>query len=47
LIEQGGNLLAEIGGMRQTRQFKALQGVPRSRKQELPRWLGRTVISLR
>jgi hypothetical protein len=42
LIEQGGNLLAEIGGMRQTRQFKALQGVPGSREQELPRWLGRT-----
>jgi hypothetical protein len=37
LIEQGGNLLAEIGGMRQTRQFKALQGVPGSGEQELPR----------
>lgn len=41
LIKQGGNFLAEIGGMRQARQFKALQGVPRSGKQELPRWLGR------
>ena len=41
LIEQGGNFLAEIGGMRQARQFKALQGAPRSGKQELPRWLGR------
>ena len=41
LVNQGGDLLAEIGGVRQTRQFKTLQGVPRSRKQELPRWLGR------
>ena len=42
LIKQSGNLLAEIGGMRQARQFKTLQGVPRSREQELPRGLGRT-----
>lgn len=41
LVNQGRDLLAEIGGVRQTRQFKTLQGVPRSRKQELPRWLGR------
>jgi len=41
LIKQGGNFLAEIGCMRQARQFKALQGVPRSGKQKLPRWLGR------
>jgi hypothetical protein len=41
LIEQGRNLLAEIGGMCQTRQFKTLEGVPGSREQELPRWLGR------
>lgn len=30
LIKQGCNFLAEIGGMRQARQFEALQGVPRS-----------------
>jgi len=40
LIKQGANLLAEIGGTCQTREFKALQGTPRSGKQELPRWLG-------
>lgn len=41
LIEQGADFLAEIGGMRETRKLEALQGVPRSRKQELPGWLGR------
>ena len=41
LINQRGNFLAEIGRMSQAGQFKALQGVPRSRKQELPRWLSR------
>lgn len=41
LVNQGRNLLAEIGGMCQTRQFKTLEGVPGSREQELPRWLGR------
>jgi hypothetical protein len=41
LIQQGADLLAEIGSMRQARQFKALQGVPRRREKELPRWLGR------
>jgi hypothetical protein len=42
LVKQSCNLLAEIGGMRQTRQFKTLQGIPGSREQELPGWLGRT-----
>src|SRR5579859_579732 len=41
LIDQRGNFLAEIGGVRQTRQFKALQGVARSREKELPRRLSR------
>jgi hypothetical protein len=41
LIKQRHDLLAEIGGMRQARQFKTLQGVPGSREQELPRWLSR------
>ena len=40
LIQQGADLLAEIGSMRQARQFKALQGVPRSREKELPGRLG-------
>src|ERR1700720_2276876 len=31
LIEQGANLLAEIGSVRETRQPKTLQGGPRSR----------------
>ena len=41
LIDQRGNFLAEIGRVRQTRQFKALQGVARGREKELPRRLGR------
>jgi hypothetical protein len=41
LIEQRANLLAEIGGVGQARQLKALQRVLRSRKQELPGWLKR------
>jgi hypothetical protein len=41
LINQRGNFLAEIGRMGQARQFKALQGIPRSREQKLPRWLSR------
>jgi len=40
LIQKGGDLLAEIGGMRQARQFKALQGIARGREKELPGWLG-------
>lgn len=39
LIDQSANFLAEIGGMGKTRQFKTLQGVPRSGKKELPRRL--------
>jgi hypothetical protein len=42
LIEQSANFLAEIGSVSETRQFKALQGVPRSGKKELPRWLSRS-----
>jgi hypothetical protein len=41
LIQQGADFLADIGGVRQAREFKALQGVPRGRKQEFPGWLGR------
>jgi hypothetical protein len=41
LIDQRGNFLAQVRCVSQTRQFKTLQGVPRSREQELPRWLGR------
>src|SRR5579859_4856825 len=41
LIDQRGDFLAEIRGVRQTRQFKALQGVARSREKELPRRLSR------
>jgi hypothetical protein len=41
LIDQRGNFLAQVRGVCQTRQFKTLQGVPRSREKELPRWLGR------
>ncbi len=42
LIQQGADLFAKIGGVRKTRQFKALQGIPRSGKQEFPGWLGRS-----
>ena len=42
LIKQGRNLLADIGGMGKTRQFKALQRILGSREKELPRGLGRT-----
>jgi hypothetical protein len=42
LIKQGGNLLADIGSMGKTRQFKALQRILGSREKELPRGLGRT-----
>ena len=41
LIDQGLHFLAEMGGVRQARQFKILQGVPRSGKKKLPRRLGR------
>lgn len=42
LIDQRANFLAEIGGMREPRQFKALQRILRSREKKLPRGLGRT-----
>ncbi len=41
LVQQSADFLAEIGGMREPRQLKTLQGVPRSGKKELPGWLGR------
>lgn len=41
LVKQSADFLAEIGGMGQTRQFKTLQGVPRSGEKELPRRLSR------
>jgi len=41
LIDQRGDFLAQVRRVSQARQFKALQRVPRSREQELPRWLGR------
>jgi hypothetical protein len=39
-VEKGANLLAEIGGMAKTREFKALQRSSRSREKKLPRRLG-------
>ena len=42
LIKQSRDLLADIGGVRKTRQFKALQRILGSRQKELPRGLGRT-----
>jgi hypothetical protein len=43
LIEQPANLLAEIGGMTEAREFVTLQGVARSGKQKIPRGLGKTL----
>jgi hypothetical protein len=40
LVQQGTDLLAEIGGMTQTRQFVGLQRVARSGQKKLPRRLG-------
>jgi hypothetical protein len=40
LVEQGENLLAEIGGVAETREFVTLQGVARSAEKEFPGWLG-------
>jgi hypothetical protein len=40
LIEKRADLLAEIGGMVETREFVALQRSARSREKELPRRLG-------
>jgi hypothetical protein len=41
LVEQGRNLLAEIGGVSEPCEFVALEAVARSREQELPRGLSR------
>lgn len=40
LIEQGANLLAEIGGVAKAREFVTLKRVARSREKKLPRRLG-------
>jgi hypothetical protein len=40
LLKERGNLLAEIGGVAETREFEALKRVARGGKQELPRELG-------
>jgi hypothetical protein len=39
LVEKRGNLLAKIGGVSKTGEFKALQRVARGREKELPRGL--------
>jgi len=41
LVEQGRDLLAEIGGVSEPCEFVALEAVARSREQELPRGLSR------
>ena len=43
-VEKSANLLAEIGGVAEPRQFVALQGVSRSGKKKLPRWLSFAVV---
>ena len=40
LVHQRGDLLAEVGGVTEARQFVTLQAVARSSKQELPGGLG-------
>ncbi len=40
LVEQGRDLLAEIGGVTESGEFVALQGVAGSGEKELPGWLG-------
>jgi hypothetical protein len=40
LLEERGDLLAEIGGVAEAREFEALKRVARSGKQEFPRELG-------
>jgi hypothetical protein len=39
LIQQGANLLPEIGGMAKTREFITLERIPRRREKKLPRGL--------
>lgn len=43
-IEQRADLLAEIGGVAETREFVALERVSRSRQKKLPRGLGLVVV---
>jgi hypothetical protein len=43
-IEKRANLLAEIGGMAETREFIALQRISRSGEEKFPRWLGLVVV---
>jgi len=43
LIQQNGNLLSKIGGVREPRELVGLQGIARSRQQEFPRRLGLVV----
>ena len=43
-IEKGADLLAEIGGMAEPREFIALQRISRSGEQELPRRLGFVMV---
>jgi len=43
-VEKRGNLLAEIGGMVETREFVALQRISRSREKKLPRRLRLVVV---
>lgn len=43
-IEQRADLLAEIGGVAETREFIALQRISRSRQKKLPRGLGLVVV---
>ena len=43
-IEKSADLLAEIGGMAEPREFIALQRISRSGEQELPRRLGFVVV---
>src|SRR5439155_26420436 len=41
LVQQGADLLSQVCGVREPRQFVALQRVFGSREQEFPGWLGR------
>jgi hypothetical protein len=43
-VEKRADLLAEIGGMAEAREFVALERVSRSREKELPRRLGFVVV---
>jgi hypothetical protein len=43
-VEKRANLLAEIGGMDETREFIALQRISRSREKKFPRRLGLVMV---